>query len=157
DTEPTSFNYSNNHGANLPRPIYLLVPSSYTAHRTSHCYCSNDHETNLTHPIHCLVPPSYAVYPLSYYSCPFRPGSVSLGIPVFQCHSGFDHLRSTPRPPIPNSPRCHCNKPYSNSFHHASRYSDDIIEEIHQKRCEILALMKVIANIQSGGPNDSAT
>jgi hypothetical protein len=33
---------------------------------------------------------------------------------------------------------------------------DDIVEEIHQKRCEILALMKVIANIQSGGPNDAS-
>ncbi|CCX33286.1 Protein of unknown function [Pyronema omphalodes CBS 100304] len=34
--------------------------------------------------------------------------------------------------------------------------SDDIVEEIHQKQCEILALMKVIANIQSGGPNDAS-
>ncbi|KAI5817535.1 hypothetical protein BZA77DRAFT_352912 [Pyronema omphalodes] len=34
---------------------------------------------------------------------------------------------------------------------------DDIVEEIHQKRCEVIALMKVIANLQSGGPNDAAT
>ncbi|KAI5817537.1 hypothetical protein BZA77DRAFT_292419 [Pyronema omphalodes] len=45
--------------------------------------------------------------------------------------------------------------PTPSTVHHD--IPDDMIEEIHQKRCEILALMKVIANLQSGGPNDAST